>query len=105
MQKNINSNGIIIDEVQNIPEILSYIKTIADQEDFIASKTGISKLGRFIITGSQNILVNEAITQSLAGMVSIFRLLPLSIKEMKNENIFARTGIQTCIYGTISTTL
>ncbi len=69
-----NDFGIIIDEFQHVPDILSYIQTISD-----ASK----KLGYFILTGSQNFLMNQAISQSLAGRVAITTLLPFSLAELK----------------------
>lgn len=70
--------GIIIDEFQYFPELLSYIQTKADTEQIN---------GYFILTGSQNFLMNQAITQSLAGRISLHTLLPLSIDELKNNNI------------------
>lgn len=70
--------GIIIDEFQYFPELLSYIQTKADTEQIN---------GYFILTGSQNFLMNQAITQSLAGRISIHTLLPLSIDELKNNDI------------------
>lgn len=73
-----NSYGIIIDEFQNVPELLSYIKIIVDEK---------KRPGYFVLTGSQNFLVNEKITQSLAGRVGILTLLPLSISELKNVDL------------------
>lgn len=71
-------SGIIIDEFQYFPELLSYIQTKADTEQIN---------GYFILTGSQNFLMNNAITQSLAGRISLHTLLPLSIEELKNNDI------------------
>ncbi len=71
-------SGIIIDEFQYFPELLSYIQTKADAEKIN---------GYFILTGSQNFLMNQAITQSLAGRVSLHTLLPLSIEELKNSSL------------------
>ena len=68
-----NAHGIIIDEFQHIPTLLSYIQIEADAKN---------RPGYFILTGSQNYLMNQAITQSLAGRVGILTLLPLSHKEM-----------------------
>lgn len=75
---NQNEHGIIIDEFQYVPQLLSYIQTIVDKEQ---------KNGYFVLTGSQNFLMNQNITQSLAGRVSIHTLLPLSIEELQNNNI------------------
>lgn len=71
-------SGIIIDEFQYFPELLSYIQTKADAEKIN---------GYFILTGSQNFLMNQAISQSLAGRVSLHTLLPLSIEELKNNSL------------------
>ena len=57
--------GIILDEIQHVPSLLSYIQTMVDRE---------KKKGYFIITGSQNILVNQAVTQTLAGRIALFTL-------------------------------
>jgi predicted AAA+ superfamily ATPase len=70
--------GVILDEIQNTPELLSYIQTEVDRS---------KKHGFFVITGSQNFLLNEAISQSLAGRVAILTLLPLALSELKRANI------------------
>lgn len=67
--------GLIIDEAQYVPELFSYIQVEADQH---------KQNGRYILTGSQNFLLMEKITQSLAGRVAVFHLLPFSIKELEN---------------------
>lgn len=72
------SAGIILDEIQNAPVLLSYIQTIVDRE---------KKKGFFIVTGSQNILVHEAITQTLAGRIALLTLLPLSISELDSAGL------------------
>jgi len=69
-----NKEGIIFDEIQNVPSLLSYIKTYVDE---------YKKPGYFVLTGSQNFLLNQAISQTLAGRISLFTLLPLSINEME----------------------
>ena len=71
--------GLIIDEVQNVPEIFSYIQLYADQRNIT---------GQYLLTGSQNFLLNEKISQSLAGRVGILKLLPLSYSEViKNHEV------------------
>ena len=67
------SSGTIIDEVQRTPHLLSYIQTKVDRD---------RKKGQFILTGSNQFLLEEKLTQSLAGRVSLLRLLPLSMKEL-----------------------
>lgn len=65
--------GIIIDEIQRVPELLSSIQYIVDE----------NKLnGKIIITGSQNILLMQSVSQTLAGRVALFTLLPFSVTEL-----------------------
>ncbi len=67
-------NGAIFDEIQRTPEILSYLQTILDADP---------SPGRYILTGSHQLMLLEAITQSLAGRINLITLLPLSIEELK----------------------
>ncbi|MCK9278310.1 ATP-binding protein [Methanoculleus sp. UBA303] len=75
--------GAVFDEVQRVPELFSYLQGVLD------AHTGP---GRFILTGSQNFLMMEQISQSLAGRVGIVKLLPLSMREL------ASAGIETGRY-------
>ena len=63
----------IIDEVQNVPEILSYIQIKVDENPEL----------KYVITGSSNFSLLHNITQSLAGRAALFTLLPLSIQRNK----------------------
>ncbi len=74
-----NKYGIILDEFQNAPEILSYIQLEVDEK---------KRPGYFVLTGSQNYLMNEKISQSLAGRVGILTLLPLSLHELKENKLW-----------------
>jgi uncharacterized protein len=76
-----NKNGIILDEIQEAPHLLSYIQGIIDKED---------KPGFFILTGSQNFVLNQSITQTLAGRVAMLTLLPLSISELKDADLLPK---------------
>lgn len=67
------SGNVILDEIQRTPDLLSYIQGIVDEE---------KRVGRFVLTGSHQLRVREAITQSLAGRTAILTLLPLSIAEL-----------------------
>ena len=67
--------GLILDEAQYVPTLFSYIQLEADRRQ---------KMGEFVLTGSQNFLLMEQITQSLAGRVALFNLLPFSVEELKN---------------------
>jgi uncharacterized protein len=75
--------GVILGEIQNTPQLLSYIQTEVDRSE---------KHGFFILTGSQNFLLNEAISQSLAGRVAILTLLPLSISELKQADMLPQNS-------------
>ena len=66
--------GAILDEIQRAPAIFSYLQQILDE----ASNPGL-----FILTGSNNFLLQENISQSLAGRVGYLFLLPLSLNEIK----------------------
>jgi predicted AAA+ superfamily ATPase len=66
-------NGIILDEVQQYPELLSYVQVVADEHPSY----------RFILTGSSNFALMQQVTQSLAGRAALLTLLPLSLAELK----------------------
>jgi hypothetical protein len=66
-------DGAIIDEVQRAPELLSYIQGVVDAQD---------APGMFILTGSHQPEVHQAVSQTLAGRTAILNLLPLSFDEM-----------------------
>jgi len=70
--------GAIIDEAQHVPQLFSYLQGIIDNKD---------TTGRFILTGSQNFLLMEKISQSLAGRIGILKLLPLSMDELHRNGI------------------
>lgn len=82
--------GVIIDEIQYVPELFSYIQGIVD------SKTDT---GQFIITGSQNFLVMEKISQSLAGRVAVLTLLPFSIQEIKKSGLISESYTENIYKG------
>lgn len=71
-------HGVVLDEIQHVPQLLSYMQTIVDRE---------KKNGFFVITGSQNFLVDEAIMQTLAGRMSVLTLLPLSLSELETAHL------------------
>ncbi len=68
-----HEDGIILDEVQNFPELFSYIQVYVDERD---------RNSQYILTGSQNFLMNAKISQTLAGRVRKLELLPLSYNEI-----------------------
>lgn len=71
-------NHIIIDEAQRVPPLFSYLQTHID----LAGEKGM-----YVLTGSQNLNMMEAISQSLAGRTSILKLLPFSHEEQKEAGI------------------
>ncbi len=81
---------VIFDEVQNIPSLFSYMQGIVDAD---------KKMGQFILSGSQNFNLMERITQSLAGRVALFRLLPFDLTEMKQAKWLASTLNETLTNG------
>jgi len=71
--KNI-TNGAIIDEIQNTPNILSYLQGAVDNKEI---------KGKIILTGSSQFELMKNVSQSLAGRAAILKLLPFSIAELK----------------------
>ncbi len=79
------AEGAIIDEIQNAPELLSYLQNDIDTRP---------DPGRFILTGSQHFGLSQSISQSLAGRCGILVLLPPSLIELRKfpnspENLFS----------------
>ena len=74
--------GCIIDEVQHVPALLSYLQVIADES---------GRNGLFVLTGSEQFSLSRAISQSLAGRTALLRLLPFSLAERQ------RTGASDTI--------
>lgn len=72
--------GVILDEIQQVPELFSYLQVFIDEHH---------KPGFYILSGSQNFLLLESITQSLAGRVAIVTLLPPSTTELKNAGLLS----------------
>jgi hypothetical protein len=65
--------GAVIDEVQRVPELLSYLQEEVDERP---------QPGRFVLTGSQQLGLGEAVSQSLAGRIALLHLLPPSFDEL-----------------------
>ncbi|MEN6309487.1 MAG: ATP-binding protein [Anaerohalosphaeraceae bacterium] len=68
-------SGLILDEIQRVPALLSYIQGMIDKDQ---------TSGRFILTGSHQPEVHQIITQSLAGRTAVLELLPFSIEEIQH---------------------
>jgi predicted AAA+ superfamily ATPase len=70
------SEKVILDEIQRTPDLFSYIQTIVDTKDIS---------GQFILTGSQNFLLLQKVSQSLAGRCAVLHLLPFSLSELRQR--------------------
>lgn len=79
---------VIFDEIQRVPELLSYLQVTADSR---------THNGQFVITGSHQLELRNAISQSLAGRTAILNLLPLSISELATESLCPPSA-EACIY-------
>jgi len=66
------TKGAILDEIQQAPKLLSYLQGMIDED---------RRPGRFILTGSHQPMVHEAISQSLSGRTAVLELMPFSIQE------------------------
>ncbi|MCF6311362.1 MAG: ATP-binding protein [Verrucomicrobiales bacterium] len=84
-------NGkVIIDEIQRVPHLLSYIQVVVDESEI---------MGQFVLTGSHQLSLREAITQSLAGRTAILHLLPLSIHELEKAKLGFDSMEEYCFTG------
>lgn len=72
------SGNVILDEIQRVPDLLSYIQVAVDENQ---------RNGQFVLTGSHQLTLRQAITQSLAGRTAILNLLPFSISELTDSGI------------------
>jgi len=70
------SEFAILDEIQRVPELTSYIQTIVDEP---------SNSRKFILTGSNGLLLVDTVTQTLAGRTELFELYPLSVSEITQK--------------------
>jgi predicted AAA+ superfamily ATPase len=87
-------SGAILDEVQRVPSLFSYLQQVLDEN---------TQKGVFILTGSNNFLLQENISQSLAGRIAHLNLLPFSLKEItpgddNNPDDFIFKGMYPPLY-------
>ncbi len=66
--------GAVIDEAQRVPELFSYLQSFIDETN---------RNALFVLTGSNNFLLQQSISQSLAGRIGYIDLLPLTLKEIR----------------------
>ena len=69
---------LILDEVQRAPDLLSYIQGMVDED---------RRHGRFIVTGSHNLLLMKAVSQTLAGRTAVLMLHPFSMSELRGQPV------------------
>lgn len=82
--------GAVLDEAQRAPELFSYLQEILDDS---------KKRGLFILTGSNNFLLQESISQSLAGRIAYMTLLPFSINELRDAKRLPKTDSDLILKG------
>jgi predicted AAA+ superfamily ATPase len=82
--------GAVLDEIQNAPQITSYLQEIIDREPVP---------GRWVLTGSHNLSVMESTSQSLAGRSAVVHLLPLSRDEVVRFSQHPKTLNETLLAG------
>ena len=68
------SKGAIIDEIQRVPELTSYLQGLIDDD---------AQHGRWVLTGSQSLTMMESVSQSLAGRTAVLHLMPLARSESR----------------------
>lgn len=78
----IYSQKVIIDEIQQVPELPSYLQTHIDS---------VNESGMYVLTGSHNLLLMQSISQSLAGRTALLSLAPFSVAELRSENLVPQT--------------
>jgi hypothetical protein len=81
---------VILDEVQQVPNLFSYLQTTVDN---------LNLPGQFILSGSQNFLLLEKASQSLAGRVGIVNLLPLTFNELEEAKLLPDNPETAMLYG------
>jgi len=74
------SPPVILDEIQHVPEVLSYVRTAVDRAP--------RRHGRFLLTGSQEAPLMRGVAESLAGRAAVLQLLPLSVAESPRVSLF-----------------
>lgn len=73
-----HASGVILDEIQHAPELASWIQPLVDDDP---------RPGRFILTGSENLTLTAATSQSLAGRTAVLQLLPFDLSEIESTHL------------------
>ncbi|MCZ7686908.1 MAG: AAA family ATPase [Sandaracinaceae bacterium] len=85
-----HAGGAVLDEVQHVPELTSWIQVVVDEDP---------RPGRFVLTGSQHFGLSDAIAQSLAGRTAVHHLLPPSLDELRRFERAPTTLLETLFTG------
>jgi predicted AAA+ superfamily ATPase len=83
-------SGAVFDEVQRVPEIFRHLQVLVDKN---------KSRGQFILTGSNNFLLQEQVSQSLAGRAGYLTLLPFSYQELKEASMAASDILTNILTG------
>ena len=83
-------NGAVLDEVQRVPQLFNYLQRVVDEKN---------RNGQFVLTGSSNFLMQQNISQSLAGRAGYIELLPFSLAELKKAKVKERSLEQAILEG------
>lgn len=75
------AEGVVLDEVQRVPELTSWIQTLIDEDP---------RPGRWVLTGSEQLTLTQRTSQSLAGRSAFLHLLPLDVRELANGGALER---------------
>ena len=84
------SKGAILDEIQRTPDLFSYLQEILDNS---------SQRGMYILTGSNNFLLQQSISQTLAGRIAHLFLIPFSLQELDAANLLPPTDNELMLKG------
>ncbi|TJZ61290.1 ATP-binding protein [Sphingobacterium olei] len=81
---------VILDEIQRVPQLFSYLQGRVDESGL---------MGQYILSGSQNFNLLKSITQSLAGRVALFKLLPFDLEELKAHQLLSEDYADNTLRG------
>ncbi len=82
---------VIFDEVQRVPDLFSQLQIVVDEEPTV--------MGRYILSGSQNFHLMKQITQSLAGRITLFKLLPFDSSELQEADLLSEDWMEVSMRG------
>ncbi len=84
------SNKVVFDEIQQAPFLFSYLQTKVDND---------KQMGQYILSGSQNFQLLQSISQSLAGRVALFQLMPFDFDELLSTQLLSKNWHRAAFQG------